>query len=258
MTETAIIAAVAMLASVLTFFSGFGLGTLLTPVFAIFFPIELAIALTGVVHFVNNIFKLGLVGRHAVGKILLRFGVPAVIFAWLGAKVLVSLSDLQPLFTYAAFGNTFLIMPVKLIIAILLIFFAIADLFPLFEKWKFGEEKLPLGGALSGFFGGLSGNQGAFRSAFLIKLGLSKEAFIGTSVVIACFIDLTRLSVYSTRFYSAGLQENLQLVVIASLAAICGAVIGNRLLKKITIDFIQKTVAVLLILIALALGLGWI
>ncbi|MGB0431657.1 MAG: sulfite exporter TauE/SafE family protein, partial [Bacteroidia bacterium] len=60
--EFVIISIVAFATAILTFFSGFGLGTILTPVFAIFFPIDQAIALTGVVHFANNIFKLFLVG----------------------------------------------------------------------------------------------------------------------------------------------------------------------------------------------------
>ncbi|GAB4339479.1 MAG: hypothetical protein Kow0010_27570 [Dehalococcoidia bacterium] len=52
----ALVAAVALL-------SGFGLGTVLMPAFALFFPIEVAIAATGVVHLSNNLFKLVLVGR---------------------------------------------------------------------------------------------------------------------------------------------------------------------------------------------------
>lgn len=60
--EIIIISLTAFLVAILTFFSGFGLGTILTPVFMIFFPVDLAIALTGVVHFFNNIFKLVLVG----------------------------------------------------------------------------------------------------------------------------------------------------------------------------------------------------
>ena len=41
-----IIPVVALVASLLTLISGFGLGTLLLPVFALFFPLELAVALT--------------------------------------------------------------------------------------------------------------------------------------------------------------------------------------------------------------------
>jgi hypothetical protein len=130
------------------------------------------------------------------------------------------------------------------------------DLIPYFSKLRFGREKLPLGGALSGFFGGLSGNQGALRSAFLIKAGLSKEAFIGTAVVVSAFVDFTRLSVYATRFTQSGLTDNLGLVIFATLAAISGAYLGNKLLKKVTLRFLQLTVAVMLLILALALGLG--
>ncbi|HEX9601849.1 MAG TPA: sulfite exporter TauE/SafE family protein, partial [Mariniflexile sp.] len=206
--EIVVISLVAFFVAILTFFSGFGLGTILTPVFMIFFPVELAIALTGVVHFFNNIFKLFLVGRNANKDVLLRFGIPAVVAAIAGSWVLLNITDLQPLFAYDAFGKHFEVYPVKFIISILLIIFASIDLIPYFNNLQFGKDKLPLGGALSGFFGGLSGNQGALRSAFLIKAGLSKEAFIGTAVVVSTFVDFTRLSIYATRFTKTGLTDN--------------------------------------------------
>src|SRR5829696_5952321 len=203
--EIVIISVTAFIVAILTFFSGFGLGTILTPVFMIFFPVDLAIALTGVVHFFNNLFKLLLVGRQADKQVLMRFGIPAVIAALLGSLLLLNIADLKPLFAYQMFGRTFEVFPVKFIISILLIIFATFDLIPYFNKVQFGKNKLPIGGALSGFFGGLSGNQGALRSAFLIKAGLSKEAFVATAVVVSTFVDFTRLSVYSTRFLASGL-----------------------------------------------------
>ncbi|WP_228851554.1 sulfite exporter TauE/SafE family protein [Aegicerativicinus sediminis] len=254
--EIVIISIVAFLAAILTFFSGFGLGTILTPVFMIFFPVELAIALTGVVHFFNNIYKLGLVGKNANKDVLVRFGIPAVIAALAGAWVLINIKDTQPLFSYDAFGNNFDVYPVKFLISILLIIFASMDLIPYFSNLKFGKNKLPIGGALSGFFGGLSGNQGALRSAFLIKAGLSKEAFIGTAVVVSTFVDFTRLGMYATKFLKSGLVDNLTIVLIATLSAIAGAYIGNKLLKKVTLRFLQVTVAILLIVLSIALGAG--
>ena len=256
--EIVIISLAAFLTAILTFFSGFGLGTILTPVFMIFFPVDLAIGLTGIVHFLNNIFKLALVGKGADKTVLIRFGITAVIAAIAGAWLLLQIPDVKPLFSYNAFGKTFEVYPVKFIISILLIFFAILDLVPFLNKLQFGKKQMPLGGALSGFFGGLSGNQGALRSAFLIKAGLSKESFIATTVVISCFVDFTRLTVYATRFTKAGLDENIILVAIATLSAITGAFIGNKLLKKITLKFIQILVAVMLIIISLALGAGMI
>src|SRR5687768_5949769 len=108
----------ALITSLLTFFSGFGLGTILTPVFAIFFPIEIAIALTGVVHFLNNIFKLVLTGRHADKQVVFRFGIPAFFAALLGAFLLLQITDLEPLYSYAIGDKHFHITPVKLIISL--------------------------------------------------------------------------------------------------------------------------------------------
>lgn len=254
--EIFIISSVAFLVAILTFFSGFGLGTILTPVFMIFFPVDLAIALTGIVHFFNNIFKLLLVGKKADKKVLIKFGIPAVIAAVLGSWLLLNIKDTEPLFSYGMMGKTFEVYPVKFIISILLIIFASMDLIPYFKKLEFAKNKLPLGGFLSGFFGGLSGNQGALRSAFLIKAGLSKEAFIGTAVVVSTFVDFTRLSMYATRFTSSGLIDNLTLVICATLSAVLGAFIGNKLLKKVTLNFLQILVAIMLILISIALGSG--
>jgi uncharacterized protein len=246
----------AFVVAILTFFSGFGLGTILTPVFMVYFPVELAIALVGVVHFFNNIFKLILVGRNANRDVLIRFGIPAVMAALLGSWLLLQISDLPPLFDYRAFGREFEVSSVKFIISILLIVFASMDLIPRFKKLEFGKDKLPIGGFLSGFFGGLSGNQGALRSAFLIKAGLTKEAFIGTAVVVSTFVDFTRLSMYATKISSSGLFDNRVLMLSATLSAIAGAYLGNKLLKKITLDFLQITVAIMLILLSIALGAG--
>jgi uncharacterized membrane protein YfcA len=57
--EIIIVATAAFLAAGLTLFSGFGLGTLLMPVIAMFVPADVAISVTAMVHFTNNLFKLG-------------------------------------------------------------------------------------------------------------------------------------------------------------------------------------------------------
>ncbi|WP_396193290.1 sulfite exporter TauE/SafE family protein [Flavobacterium sp.] len=256
--EILLISVVAFLVAILTFFSGFGLGTLLTPIMMIFFPVEVAIALTGVVHFSNNLFKLVLVGKNFDKEVVLRFGIPAVLFAFIGALLLVKIPNMQPLYSYQLFENTFEVFPMKLIVAIFILFFAVVDLIPFFNNLQFEKNKLPIGGALSGFFGGLTGAQGALRSAFLIRAGLSKEAFIATTVIISSCVDFTRLGVYSTRILNLDLKENLPLLICATLSAMIGAFIGNKLLKKVTLKFLQISVATLLIIISIGLGLGWI
>lgn len=254
--EYIIISIVAFSAAMLTFFSGFGLGTILTPVFVFFFPIEIAIALTAIVHFLNNIYKLFLVGKHAQKDILIRFGIPAVIASIIGSWLMVYVTQMEALFSYTAFGKNFNIYPIKLIIAIILIIFSLIEFIPYFNKLQFDKNKLPIGGIISGFFGGLSGNQGALRSAFLIKAGLSKEAFIGTAVVVSVFVDITRLGVYSTHIQNNHIAYKIPLITCATCAAMVGTFLGNKLLKKITLQSLQIIVAIMLIIIALALGTG--
>lgn len=252
-----IVAFTAFLVAILTFFSGFGLGTLLTPVMLLFFPPEVAIALTGIVHFLNNLYKISLVGKNADKVVVLQFGIPAIIFAFLGAVLLLKMSDFQAFMQYELWGKNFKIYPIKLTIALLLIVFALMEIIPNLKNIKIDKKYLPIGGALSGLFGGLSGNQGALRSAFLLKAGLSKEAFIATGVMVSLLIDFTRLGVYSSRWQNIAWQENINLIVITTLAAIIGTFLGNKLLQKITIQTIQYIVAVLLLVVSVGIGLGW-
>jgi uncharacterized membrane protein YfcA len=253
-----IICLTALLGSGLTLFSGFGLGTLLVPVFALFFPLDLSIALTAIVHFLNNIFKLGLLGKHADWKMVLRFGIPSLVAAFAGAYVLTLLDQASPLFVYALGDHLFTITALKLIIGCLLIFFALMEVIPRLASLQFDKKYLLAGGLLSGFFGGLSGNQGALRSAFLMKSGLSKEAFIATGVVIACMTDISRLLVYSGKILAHMENMNISLIVLASVSAFLGAYIGNKLVKKITIRTLRNLVAGALIVFGLLLALGMI
>lgn len=254
--EYIIICLAALLGSGLTLFSGFGLGTLLVPVFGLFFPIEMAIVLTAIVHFLNNLFKLFLVGKSAYISVVLRFGLPAIAFAFLGAYILSLLTNMSPLSYYQIGNHTFEIMPVKLIIGIVLLLFSLFEAIPSLTNLQFDKKYLPVGGILSGFFGGLSGNQGALRAAFLIRANLSKPSFIATGVVIACLVDISRLTVYSKQIVSQHSQFDYTLLTLATLSAFTGAYFGNKLLKKVTIKTVQNIVTVMLLLFAVLLIMG--
>jgi len=250
-----IVCIVAFLTSGLTLFSGFGLGTLLLPAMAIFFPIDTAIALTAIVHLLNNLFKFALLGRHADQATVLRFGLPAILASLLGARLLLWLSDMQPLLMYEFLGRQFQITSVKLVVACLMVIFALFELLPRLAAISVEKKYLPLGGLLSGFFGGLSGHQGALRSIFLLKAGLAKESFIATGVAITLLVDIPRVVVYSTSLPLLHGDGGL-ILVAAVLAAFSGSYLGNRLLKKVTLRAIQVLVAIMLLVIATLLALG--
>lgn len=254
--ETSIIAFATLIASCLTLFSGFGLGTLLMPVVALFFPVDVAIGITAIVHFFNNLFKLGLLGWQAEKHTVVQFGIPAMVAAIVGALVLGWLSHLPPLTEYSWLGRTFQVTPLKLIIGVVILVFVALESSSALAAVSLDGRFLAIGGCISGFFGGLSGHQGAFRSMFLLKAGLSKEQFIATGVVLAVLIDLARLLIYGWEVSMSPQEVDWFLVVVACAAAFAGAFIGSRLLKKATLRSIQAIVTGLLVSVALGLMAG--
>jgi uncharacterized membrane protein YfcA len=258
-----IIAGAALATSALTLFSGFGLGTLLFPAFALFFPAEIAVAATAIVHVANNLLKASLFWRTADWRIVIRFGLPAIFAALLGAWVLGQVAHLPSFTSWSWNGREFLITPVNLVLAALMILFALIELLPAFRSLEFETKWLPLGGVLSGFFGGLSGHQGALRSAFLAKSGIDTRAFIGTNVLIALLVDFTRIPVYWMTLIAVNGGAPIgagqwPLVITGMFAAFLGVVIGKRLMHSVTIAAIQILIGVLLLLIAVALAAGLI
>jgi hypothetical protein len=256
-----VVGVVAVSASALTLYSGFGLGTLLLPVFSLFFPVDVAVAATAVVHGANSLFKVTLVGRRAVRRVVLSFGVPAIIAASVGAAALGYVSDLGELATYSLGPRTAVITPIKLVMGALMLAFALFELLPRLRELEFDPKLLPLGGVLSGFLGGFSGHQGALRAAFLVKTGLPTEAFVGSSAVIGLLVDLTRISSYAILFVATGDSNPIspgQWPLIASgvFAAFSGVLIGTRFLHKITTRTVQSITGILLLGIAVALGGG--
>ena len=257
--ELFIIGFTALFIAALTLFSGFGLGTVLMPVFALFFPIELAVAATAVVHFANNLFKLSLMARQAEWRTVARFGIPAALAAAIGAHLLIASGDLPVLGGYTLGGTAHEITLLKLLIGALIVLFAMLELSARFQALAFPSRWLPLGGMMSGFFGGLSGNQGALRSAFLLKAGLSKEAFVATGVVCAVIVDASRLAVYGTSFMAAHLSRSQEIAIPVAVGVACafvGSYFGKKLLHKVTLRTVQLTVAGMMLIVGAGLMLG--
>jgi uncharacterized membrane protein YfcA len=245
---------VAFLASLLTFFSGFGLGTLLMAALLFYFPPELAIAFTALVHFANSSFKV-LLNRNVDWKIVGVFGLSAFVAAMFGSWVLNSMSSMNTV-VYDLSGMVHFLAPVKLtscVIGILLIVFA-------YMEWKFKQAiwKVPLwlGGLFSGFFGGLSGHQGALRSAFLANRMGEVSRWVATSAMIAWFTDLGRLSIYALETNRASLDWGL--LAITCLAALIGVLMGTYALKKVTLKWVQTYVAIGLFLLGFSMLTGLI
>ena len=250
---------VCLAGSLLTFFSGFGLGTLLLPTFSIFFPIEVAITFTAIVHFFNNVFKISTLFRHVKLPVIYSFGITALIGAFLGAKTLTYLLDSSAngvILSYNIGSSSFSITLLNMLIGTLILLFGLNELFK-FNFFSISKKSLLAGGFFSGFFGGVSGHQGALRSAFLIHYELSKEAFIACGVCIALIVDVTRMTVYLQQgLFSANASLPWENILVALSGAMIGVLLGRSFLKKITISWVNKIVHTFLIIMGLALMTG--
>jgi uncharacterized membrane protein YfcA len=259
------IPAAAFFASTMSFYSGFGLGTLLMPVLAVFFPLPVAIAATAVVHGSNNLFKIIMVGIKADKELVLKFGLPAIAAAFAGAWILHLFTAVSGglAFDYTVLGRVASITPLKVLLALLMLGFAAVDLHPYLKDMKFDRRWLPLGGLLSGFFGGLSGHQGALRSAFLVKTDVTPEAFVATNAVIGFMVDFSRLAVYAYALFALGDARGFDglpagVIAAATAASVAGVLVGMKFLHKVTISSVQALTAAMLGAIAVFLGIGMI
>lgn len=250
--QDGIIVLAALGASLLTLLSGFGLGTLLLPVFALFFPLPVAVLLTAVVHLLNNLFKLGLLWRHIDGRVVLLFGVPGIVGALLGAWLLELLGTMPALYA----GVRVQVDALHLALAVLMVLFAITELVPAVASFSFAPRHLLPGGFISGLLGGFSGHQGALRTMFLLRAGLSKQAFLATGVATACVVDLTRIPVYLASPLKGEVLAQWPLLCAATVAAFVGAYWGKQLIPKVTLRSVQLIVAAFMMIVAVGLASG--
>jgi uncharacterized membrane protein YfcA len=229
----------ALLASLLTFYAGFGLGTLLTPVMMLFFPAPTAIALTAIVHFLNNIFKAGLTWRYLDISLLIRFGTPAFLGALAGSHLLLQLSSQDAFALFTVAGKTLAVSILDTLIGLVLIAFAFFEAASLKPLKLYPKVSTYVGGVLSGFFGGFSGHQGALRSFFLQKMTPDKNTFIATGIALSLIVDVTRLISYANGVRAGAFTGQINLILLTVFAAFAGAWAGNRYLKKVTMETVQ-------------------
>jgi uncharacterized membrane protein YfcA len=244
-TEYLILALLSFFAGGMTLFTGFGLSTILLPVFVIFFPAAIAVPSTAIVHFLNNFYKLFIYFKKINLKVLIRFGVPALLASIAGAFLLNKLSSNE--------------RDLEIILGILIISISFLEMVPAIRNLKIGIKWAPVGGIISGFFGGFSGHQGLFRSAFLIKSGLNKNSFIATGVGIAVLVDITRLSVYGSTIFTTSIisTDGFWLpVIISTTSALFGVSLATDLVKKMTIGVIRNMVFALIFISGFLLILG--
>lgn len=215
--------------------SGFGIGSILTPLLAITLGTKLAVAIVSIPHFIGTALRFALIREHLDKRVLVTFGIASAIGGLTGALLHVWLHS-------AILGYT---------LGSLLIFAGVMGLTGVAERMRFGRTTGWIAGMLSGVFGGLVGNQGGIRSAALLGFNVSKEAFVATATAIALLVDLFRMPVYAVTQYRE-IASVWPLVVIGTAGVIVGTLAGKPLLRRIP----EKTYRMIVSIIILALGIS--
>lgn len=255
--EIVLLPLISLLVSGLTFFTGFGLGSLLLPLFIWKFGAASAVPMVATVHLLNSCYKVFLTYKQANREILLKFGVPALVSAAAGAWLLVDLSEqVTTIHPYSSLGWNQEVTLLKLVVGLSMVVIAIIEASGWFKSLGIAKAWFPLGGTLSGFFGGLTGHQGAFRTIFLLKAGLSKEELIASGAVLACVIDVCRITVYASLIPTTFSTDKLHLLALCAGGALLGTTLGNRFLKKMTLPVLERIITTALVLFGSLLALG--
>ena len=204
----------AFVAEILGTVSGFGSSILFVPVASIFFDFKTVLAITAVFHVFSNLSKIALFRKGIDKEIVLKLGIPAVIFVILGAW----------LTNYMGTDKMELFMNIALVIL------AIYLIIKFNKPIKRTNTNLYIGGILSGFLAGLIGTGGAIRGITLAAFHLPMEVFIATSALIDLGVDTSRAAIYLGNGYFE--KEYLILIPFLIVISILGSYVGKLVLKK--------------------------
>jgi uncharacterized membrane protein YfcA len=227
---------IAALAGALAAITGFGIGSLLTPLLALRMDTRLAVALVAVPHVIGTALRFWLLSGGVDRRVLMRFGVTSAAGGLAGALL------------QSVASNRWL----TLLFGGLLLFAAVSEATGLAGRMHFRGHVAWIAGALSGLLGGLVGNQGGLRSAALLGFGLDKRTFVATATAIGLLVDGARMPVYV-----ATQHRELAAVWLPMLLAIggvvLGTVMGSRVLSRIPDVWFHRVLAVVLAALGVAM-----
>jgi uncharacterized membrane protein YfcA len=224
-----VLALVSVTAGAVAAVTGFGIGSLLTPAFALTVDTRIAVALVAIPHVVGTAIRFGLLKGAVDREVLWSFGLTSAAGGLAGAAL------------YSMASNRWL----NVVFGGLLLFAAISESSGLMRRVRFRGWMAWIAGAMSGLLGGLVGNQGGIRSAALLGFGLAKEKLIGTATAIALFVDGARLPVYLAT-QSADIVPRWPTIAIATGGVVTGTLIGTRLLARVPEEWFRRVLAVVL------------
>jgi len=212
--------------------TGFGIGSLVTPVLSLSVGTKLAVAIVSIPHLIATALRFAMLRSHVDRRILVGFGLMSVIGGLTGAIL----------------HSQFATPALTLIFGVILLFAGFTGATGLSERMRFHGVLAWIAGGVSGFLGGLVGNQGGIRSAALLGANISKESFVATATAIGLAVDAARMPVY---FWSEheGILSNGTWIGISTVGVVLGTLLGTKLLKRLPERTFRRTVSALIFLL---------
>jgi uncharacterized membrane protein YfcA len=226
----------AVLAGAVAAVSGFGIGSLLTPLLMLSMPTAHAVAVLAIPHALATAIRWVRL-RHDVHRPTFRqFGIASAAGGLAGAALQSQLAS--PVLTF--------------VLASLLILAGTTELLrlrvPLPETrfWRLS------GGILSGLFGGLVGNQGGIRAAALLGFQLQPRQLVATATASALLVDAARVPIYVLTAGSV-IAGATRIWLIVSVGVTIGTLVGVPVLGRIPDSMYRRMVGGLLLALGFSL-----
>jgi uncharacterized membrane protein YfcA len=231
-----VLGAAAVLAGAIAAVSGFGIGSLLTPLMMLAMPIADAVAVLAIPHALATTIRWLRLRSDVDLPTFRQFGIASAAGGLAGAALQSRLAS--PTLT--------------MVLASLLVLAGGTELarrrvpLPRTRFWRL------LGGVLSGLFGGLVGNQGGIRAAALLGFSLPPRQLVATATAAALLVDAARVPIY---LLSAGpaIGAATRLWIVASVGVTIGTFVGVPVLGRIPESAYRRLVGGLLLLLGVSL-----
>lgn len=232
MSFAVLLGAAAVLAAAIAAVTGFGIGSLLTPLLGVEIGTKLAVAAVAIPHFVATAQRFWILRRHVDRRVVLGFGIMSAVGGLAGALLHAWVSS-------RALGAVF---------GVLLILAGASEFTGWSGRVRWGRRAAWVAGAVSGVLGGLVGNQGGIRSAALLGFKVPKESFVATATAIGLFVDVARLPVYLAT-QGREMARIWDLLLVATIGVVVGTLLGARLLAHLPRPLFRRFVAALLLVL---------
>lgn len=232
----------ALVSEIIGTVSGFGSSILFVPIASLFFDFKEVLGITAVFHVFSNLSKIALFRKGIDKDIVLKLGIPAIIFVSIGAILTTYIQTIY----------------IEVVMNFLILFLAIFLIFNFAKPLERTNKNLYIGGIVSGFLAGIAGTGGAIRGITLSAFSLSKDIFIATSAMIDLGVDVARSVIYVSNGYFK--KEYLFLIPFLIGVSIFGSFIGKKILlltSEIVFRYIVLAVIIITSLFQLTKFLGF-